>query len=260
MIDVSVIIPCRIGERRVIDAIKSIYDQKISVEILVGIDGNDSNLKNEIENLMISNLSVIEYVKPIGTTKILNDLLIKSQGTYIARMDADDLSLPHRLEKQLLFMNANPTVVMHCANAFKRDGTRVIKSESHYLSGKDFLKGNPVIHPTAFFRNEYFKQNCLKYDEKWTRSQDYELWTRLIRSGSMFFCSEPVIKYSFNFKIRNYSRQYFYFNIAFAKNLIWCVFRGRTSYQRRDLVLALAKLVNSPVTYLKTIIWNVIND
>jgi len=48
MIDVSVIIPCRIGETRVIDAIKSIYEQKISVEILVGIDGNDSNLKNEI--------------------------------------------------------------------------------------------------------------------------------------------------------------------------------------------------------------------
>lgn len=260
MIDVSVIIPCRIGETRVIDAIKSIHDQKISVEILVGIDGKDSNLRKQIENLMISNLSIIEYAKPIGTTKILNNLLIKSQGTYIARMDADDLSLPNRLESQLLFMKLHPDVALLCSNAYKKDGSTLLMSKSRYLSNKDFLEGNPIIHPTVFLRSECFKSKSLRYNEKWKRSQDYELWTRVIRSKSMYYNSDPVINYIYNFNIKNFSQQYFYFNIAFAKNLIWCVFRGGANYQRKDLVLALVKLVNSPITYLKTIIWNMRND
>jgi glycosyltransferase EpsE len=259
MPEVSVIIPCRVGENRILDAIKSIYDQHTKMEILVGIDGIDSNLKNKIENLKIDGLRVYEYAKPIGTTKILNDLIRESQGKYIARMDADDLSLPNRLMMQSSFMNSNPEVDLMCANAYKKDGTLLIKSESRYISVKDLLKGNPVIHPTVFLKSESFKRNGFKYNEKWKRSQDYELWTRFVRNGSIYFSSDPVINYRYDFKIKNFSRQFFFFNIAFAKNLVWSIFRGRSNFHSKDLILAFFKLITAPLAYLKIVIWNVHN-
>lgn len=259
MLEVSVIIPCRVGEIRVLDAIKSIYDHKIALEILVGIDGKDTNLKTKIEGLEFSGLSVIEYIKPMGTTKILNDLLSKSRGRFIARMDADDVSLPRRLETQLAFMKSHPDVVLLCANANQKDGISLIKSESRYLSVGDFLKGNPVIHPTVFLRSEFFGSNGFKYNEKWKRSQDYELWTRLVRKCLIYFNSDPVLSYQYDFKIKNFSRQFFFYNIAYAKNFIWCIFKGRKNFNGKELILAFIKLISSPITYSKIVIWNLIN-
>jgi glycosyltransferase involved in cell wall biosynthesis len=259
MPDVSVIIPCKVGEIRVLDAIKSIYDQRITMEILVGIDGNDSVLKNKTENLKLNGLRVYEYIKPIGTTKILNDLISKSQGQYIARMDADDLSLPNRIKIQLDFMNKNTRVDLMCSNAYQKNGTLLIKGESRYLSAKDFLKGNPVIHPTVFFKNEYFKRLGFKYNEKWKRAQDYELWTRFIRFGSIYFSSDPMINYQYDFKIKNFSRQFFFFNMAFSKNFVWSIFKGRSDINNKDLISAFFKLITTPITYLKIVIWNLNN-
>jgi glycosyltransferase involved in cell wall biosynthesis len=259
MPEVSVIIPCKIGENRVLDAIKSIYDPQITMEILVGIDGKDLVLKSKIDNLQINGLRVYEYVKPIGTTKILNDLMGKSQGKYIARMDADDLSLPNRLKMQLSFMNINPLVDLMCSNAYQKDGTLLIKGESKNIYAKDFLKGNPVIHPTVFLKSEFFKRNGFLYNEKWKRSQDYELWTRFIRNGSIYFSSDPVINYRYDFNLKNFSRQFFFFNVAFTKNFVWCIFNGRSNISNKDLIFAFIKLITTPLTYLKIIIWNLNN-
>lgn len=219
MPEVSVIIPCKIGENRVLDAIKSIYDPQITMEILVGIDGKDLVLKSKIDNLQINGLRVYEYVKPIGTTKILNDLIIKSQGRYIARMDADDLSLPNRIKMQFSFMETNPSVDLMCSNAYQKDGTLLIKSKSRYITAKDFLKGNPVIHPTVFIKNEYFKRYGFSYNEKWKRSQDYELWSRFIRNGTIYFNSDPVISYRYDFKLINFSVNFSFLMLHLLKTL-----------------------------------------
>jgi glycosyltransferase involved in cell wall biosynthesis len=255
MVDVSVIIPSKIGESRLVTAIESVYDEHLNMEILVGIDGSDPDMRKKLESLPVKNLQIFESDEKIGTTKILNQLLVLSKGEYIARMDADDISLPRRLEKQLFFMNNNLEISVMCANAITADGSLLFSCDSKILNYRDFFHENPVIHPSVMLRRSDMKIGNYFYNSKWIKAQDFELWTRISRKYKIYFSSEPLLQYTKSFSLVGFSKQYFYFQIANFKNLVWYLFNS-TEYSKYLSALQVLKVILIPLDYLKIIIWN----
>jgi glycosyltransferase involved in cell wall biosynthesis len=259
MVDVSVIIPCRTGEFRVSRAVESIYDEQINMEIIVGIDGSDRELKEQLKSLDIKGLIVHEYNKPIGTTKILNNLLHMSKGEFVARMDADDISLPLRLKEQSDFLRNNPEFTMVCSNALNQRNEQLMEGESRILTSIDFLTKNPVIHPTVMLRRANFSTGNYTYNEKWKRAQDFELWSRVSRNKMIYYNDKPTIKYSKTFNLKNFSKQYCFFQIAIFKNLIWHLTNSSINYPKMTLVKNLLKFFFLPFSYVKIVLWNIFN-
>jgi glycosyltransferase involved in cell wall biosynthesis len=258
LVDISVIIPSKVGENRLVKAIESVYDQHLNMEILVGIDGSDAAMRKKLESLPIKSLVIFESHEKIGTTKILNKLLTLTKGEYVARMDADDISLPHRLEKQLTYMNNNRKIAMMCSNAITTDGLPLFSHGSKLLNYTDFFNDNPVIHPTVVMRKSDMEADNYFYNSKWIKAQDFELWTRISRKHKIYFSSEPLLQYTKSFSLVGFTKQYFYFEIANFKNLVWHLLRS-TSYPKYLSALQILKLALIPFDYFKIIIWNKIN-
>ncbi len=121
----------------------------------------------------------------LGLTKSLNIGLSLCRGKYIARMDADDISMPQRFEKQVAFLDDNPECAAVGSWCMRIDENDVIVNQWHHPTDYEAIKErlitqNSIFHGTAMIR----KESILKiggYNEKYIYSQDYDLWLRLSR-------------------------------------------------------------------------------
>lgn len=114
-----------------------------------------------------------------GLIKTLNEGLDIARGEFIARMDADDISLPRRLELQAAFMRSNPDVgISGCWSetiGLKKSWyTRFPTSHAGICA--HMLFNTAISHPTAMFRTALFRAENLKYDDKYRHGEDYALW------------------------------------------------------------------------------------
>lgn len=116
----------------------------------------------------------------------LNRAIDLSSGKYVARMDADDICTPDRLEKQYKFMEENPDVALSsCRFMTLKNG---VYSSGGCGNRCDFealramlLVTNPILHPGVIARREVIGK--FKYDPTHTCTEDLELWTRLAKAG-----------------------------------------------------------------------------
>lgn len=134
----------------------------------------------------------------IGLTKSLNKGIKAASGKYIARMDADDISLPNRLSKQVTFMENNPEIVASGTGAYIMTGNHLRLSNlsnSFKILKSLSIFDSPIYHPTAIFKR-VINDNIVEYNEEFRYSQDYELWIRLMEGGFLLSnLAEPLIKY-----------------------------------------------------------------
>lgn len=116
----------------------------------------------------------------------LNRGIALAKGDYIARMDADDICLPDRLEKQVAFMEENPEIdVSSCRfftlkNKVLASGGTGGKSDPESVRSL-LLMTNPILHPGIIAKAEVLKSNL--YDTSLTCTEDLELWSRLVMAG-----------------------------------------------------------------------------
>lgn len=113
--------------------------------------------------------------------------LALAKGEYIARMDADDICLPFRLEKQVAYMQKHRDVDILCAQA-KFIGSRKGVFAPN-LTQSDRMKtalffGCPIVNPTVMFRASFIKGHNILYDES-AMAEDYELWSRCIPAAKI---------------------------------------------------------------------------
>lgn len=116
----------------------------------------------------------------------LNRGLGLAQGRYVARIDADDICLPDRLEKQVAFMDGHPELTLSACKYFVLQGDVVSPAVIGRTSGSEevhalLLVTNPILHPGVIARREVMCQ--MQYDPRFTCSEDLELWTRMAASG-----------------------------------------------------------------------------
>ena len=116
----------------------------------------------------------------------LNKALSLSKGKYIARMDADDICMPDRLEKQYRFMEENQDIALSSCkfltlkNGVYASGGCGGRTDSNAIKAM-LLVTNPILHPGIIAKAEIIKE--LQYDKNFTCTEDMELWTRFIMAG-----------------------------------------------------------------------------
>ena len=142
----------------------------------------------------------IKNEKNLGLAASLNRGIDIAKGVYIARMDADDISFPERLERQFKYMEKNKDVdLLFSWVYFIDEKDKVLKEfrpskEKVKNLRKYFFKEHLLVHPTLMVKYTILKNN--KYDESQKNSQDFELWMRLITKGYKFdVVEEFLLKY-----------------------------------------------------------------
>ncbi|MFH7004525.1 glycosyltransferase family 2 protein [Flavobacterium bizetiae] len=200
---VTVILPCYNAALYVEEAVRSIMYQTYSnLEILLiddcSTDGTSAILLSlEKEDKRIR---IIRNEQNLRLVKTLNKGIDEAKGEFIARMDADDISLPERIEKQVEFMLLHPEVDLCGTNYSIIDGrgNKIQDSVTIPLTSKEIavalLFTCPIGHPTVLFKKEKI-QSIGKYDEQMINIEDYELWLRVSSSGLIVNLPESLLKY-----------------------------------------------------------------
>lgn len=134
----------------------------------------------------------------LGLTKSLNRGLEIARGKYIARMDADDISVCYRLERQVCYLESHRDVVAvgsRCyTNSNKTVGSGCI--DDHELLRIRMLFHNVGLpHPTAMIRRSVLLQHNIKYTEWAKKAQDYKLWVDLLPFGELVLLSDVLLIY-----------------------------------------------------------------
>ncbi|BAY87273.1 glycosyl transferase family protein [Calothrix parasitica NIES-267] len=144
-------------------------------------------------------IKLVNNQENIGLTKSLNKGLNLARGEYIARQDADDVSLPQRFEKEVLVLNNNPEVALVSCDIeiIDSQGNPIDKLQracepdlvEWYLIFCNRLAG----HSQVMFRRELVV-NLGGYCESYRYSQDYELWCRIVKLGKILILPEILLQ------------------------------------------------------------------
>ena len=194
---ISIIMPVYNGEMYISEAVQSILNQTYTnFELLIINDGSTDQTEEIINGF---NDSRIRYIKNPHNLKLiatLNKGLAMATGKYIARMDADDISLPNRLQRQYDFMEANPDVAI-CGTGYQtlNSEDKLRNPENHTEIMVGMLNGCPIAHPTVMLRADVLKENNYYYDEKFLHAEDYELWYRIGQHYILANLSEILLYY-----------------------------------------------------------------
>jgi glycosyltransferase involved in cell wall biosynthesis len=169
-------------EAYIAESIQSILDQTFSdFEFLIFDDCSSDKTVEIIQSFSDPRIRLIRNTENIGLTRGLNEGIKLARGGYIARMDADDLSFPDRLQRQFNFMEKNPEIGL-CGCWYQSFGAKnkVVRYETeHQKIALKLLYQTQFCHAAAFMRKSVLTYNSIAYDTSFITAQDYELWTRL---------------------------------------------------------------------------------
>jgi glycosyltransferase involved in cell wall biosynthesis len=185
MPQVSVILPVYNGEAYLREAVDSILAQTFAdFELLIINDGSTDGSERIIASYKDNRVKHLKNEQNRGLIFSLNRGVEAAKGTYLARMDADDIALPERLEKQLAYLQRTGAGIV-------ASRVKLIDPEGNPLPDwpedrdnvrpehirRYLRKSNCIAHPTVFGKTELFKRYPYHFGQKY--SEDYDLWLRM---------------------------------------------------------------------------------
>ncbi len=185
------------SEEYVSATVTSMLNQTLAdFEFIIVDDASTDNSADTVRSLSDSRIRLIRNAANLGVAGSLNVGLAQSRGEYIARMDADDFSVPDRLARQVAFLNANKSVGL--CGTWIRCLDRGSRHVLAFPTGADCVKsylllGNPLAHPSVCMRTSVLRDNGLKYDATLRAAQDYEFWTRCAKYTQLDNIPEPLL-------------------------------------------------------------------
>ncbi|MEX0895446.1 MAG: glycosyltransferase family 2 protein [Patescibacteria group bacterium] len=124
-----------------------------------------------------------------------------ASGQYVARMDADDISHPKRLQHQVKFLQQNPHVTILGTNAVvidssgKKMGNKTMPAEHNAIT-QEYFRYHPIINPTVMINRSLFPNKSQLYQLKNSSNNDYYTFFRLLCDGHQFAnVQEPLLSY-----------------------------------------------------------------
>ncbi len=195
---ISVLIPCHNAAPWLARAIGSVCAQSLrNLEILIYDDGSTDGSRKVIERLAGTDPRVIVMGDATnhGIVHALNAMLQNARGTYIARMDADDISLPQRFEQQLRFIEAGNADL--CGTWFQEFGGGIPRVVRWHHKPNELraamLFQNTICHPTVMAKREVFES--LTYREGYNLAEDYDLYVRALARFRLANLPAPLLRY-----------------------------------------------------------------
>jgi len=226
---VSIIMSVFNGSQYLFDAVNSILNQTYSNFEFIIVDDGSTDFSYELIKKISGNNNKIKIFKRshFGLANSLNFAISKSNGKYIARMDADDISKEVRIEKQVEYLEKNSNVDLLGSNrkyigndSFNKKLFSRLPNENNIIKWYLFFSV-PIIHPTLMVRANILKsQNG--YSERYKYAQDYELYTRLSRISNFHNLSESLLEYRNhnNRNLPNYHKEQLLYVIEVRRNYI----------------------------------------
>jgi glycosyltransferase involved in cell wall biosynthesis len=194
---ISVLMPVYNTEKYLNEAIDSILGQSFSdFELIIIDDASTDNSINIINSYQDERIIFIQKEKNTGYTDSLNMGIQMAKGKYIARMDSDDISLPLRFEKQVVFLENNPEVIL-CGTQIRiidTDNTSKLPIKNDLLKVK-MIDKTQFYHPTIMLRKSLLDKENINYDKGKEPAEDYDLWSRLMFLGDIVNLSEVLLEY-----------------------------------------------------------------
>lgn len=205
--EISVILPFYNAEQTLTRAIQSILIQTFADFELLLVDNNsaDSSFSLAKKLMETDNRVRLVHEQKQGVSYAMNCGLQNARGKFIARMDADDVAHPQRLEKQVRFLNENPEIglvgsevhyMAHEKNTagFKRFVKWVNSFHAHEEIERSRFVEIPIVNPTLLFRKNIYKKigGCRHGDYP----EDYEMLLRYLEAGvKMRKLSDPLLEW-----------------------------------------------------------------
>lgn len=198
---VSVIMAAHNAGRFVAEAVESILRQTMpDWELIVVDDASTDDTPEVLRRFNDARITILRNEQNSGPAVSRNRALEAARGEYIAILDADDVALPQRLERQVQFLEEHRDVSAAGSWAEKIDETgRVLdlwQTPTHPAQIEFMMTHTcPLLHPSAMARVEALR-SIGGYDPAYSCAQDYDIWVRLALEGHRFAClPEVLIRY-----------------------------------------------------------------
>ncbi|WP_330110241.1 glycosyltransferase [Methylophaga thalassica] len=202
--DISVLMSVYNTEKYLVEAIESILNQSFNNFEFIIINDGSTDRSEDILRYYERKDKRIKLIsrENRGLVLSLNEALDCASASLIARMDADDISLPQRFEEQIKYLKDNPDVV--CVGTAQiiidEDGdelTRLNVPTENSVIQKRLLEGHcPLEHPSVMFRTDAVKA-LGAYRKDCEAAEDYDLWLRLGEVGKLANINKPLIQYRY---------------------------------------------------------------
>lgn len=197
---VTVLMPVYNGEKYLRQAIDSILNQTFTdFEFLIINDGSTDASESIIRSYHDSRICLVNNTENVKLIATLNKGLGLARGTYIARMDCDDISVPQRLEKQVLFMDGHQEVGV-CGGwiqVFAKDNNSYVQkypADSAEIKALLFFYSS-FAHPSVLLRKDVLIKHKLLYNHDFVSAEDYELWLTAGRYTQFANIQEVLLHY-----------------------------------------------------------------
>lgn len=201
---VSVLLPCFNAEQFLEKSISSVLSSTYQNFELIAVDDGSTDSTNEIIRLFKArDARLVLHEQPnSGIVIALNNALNLAQGKYAARMDADDICIPDRFEKQIAFLEANPSVLVVGGHGYLIDEDDDLISPISVVLDHDSIDSDLInkfnsramIHPAAMFRTKQI-QELGGYREEFICAEDLDLFLRVAEHGKLANLDSVVIHY-----------------------------------------------------------------
>lgn len=195
---VTILLPAYNAEQYIREAIQSILEQSFSdFELLVINDGSEDNTASILQSFRDKRIRILHHHRNYGLIHSLNEGLTEARGKYIARMDADDVSISMRIAKQVAVMQKYKNVDI-CFSYTQSHQRFQIYRHSPLSSDEIKIKlifDNIIAHPTVMFRKRFLTEHELSYRPEYLHAEDYGLWMESIFLTDFYLIPVPLLYY-----------------------------------------------------------------
>lgn len=202
---VSVIMSVYNAEKYLKLSMDSVFNQTFrDFEFIIVDDGSTDKSLDIINDYRDSRIRLFINKKNSGLVFSLNKGIEEAKGKYVARMDADDISLPERFMKQVDYMETHPEVDVCGAFIQTFDDTKGIREKCRIYPEKDTeIKGKMIFecafaHPVVMLRRQILLEKKLRYDAAFIHAEDYDLWSRMMDCCIFHNIPEVLLQYRVN--------------------------------------------------------------
>jgi glycosyltransferase involved in cell wall biosynthesis len=212
---ITVLLSTYNAESYIREAVESVLNQTFQdFEFIIFEDCSQDCTLEILKSYNDPRIKLIINEENQGLTKNLIQGMASARGEFIARMDADDICMPNRFERQLEYFRDHPdvSVLGSAVTFFKDDGTEVtcFQPEAHDEIMVALFLSFTLLHPSVMMRKTALDKYNLTYDPFFRYSQDHDLWTRAIRNIRVANVPEPLIwmrHHNEKISIRNKNQQ-----------------------------------------------------
>lgn len=194
---VSVVLPVYNAEKYLNECIDSILNQTYpNFELIIINDGSSDNSQEIVNSYNDVRIRVLYNPGNRGLVYSLNRGLCEAKGKYIARMDADDISLPDRLLEQVQYMETHPEIDVCGAwlLIFGKYKEKILKYKALDRQIKErMIFSSHFGHPVVMLRAKTLKLGNYSYDENYLYAEDFDLWCRMMYDNCHFYNIPKVL-------------------------------------------------------------------